>query len=158
MDGIFIQLGGVLFLLVLAWITGTYFERRHINDLQQRELSNGQFLVTQIKSFPARIPGEHPPRLIVAETVVASDYLKSFLAKLRGIFGGEIRSFHSLLDRARRESTQRVIEQARASGFNAICNLRLDTADIGGNSRKTGAAMVAIIASATAYHYQPPSS
>ncbi len=157
MDGLFVQLGLVLFLLALGWSAGTFFERRHLRNLQQRESENGLFLITQLKSFPAHVPGEVPPQLIMAEAVVASDYLKSFLAKLRGIFGGEVRSFHSLLNRARREATQRIVEQARESGYNAICNLRLETADIGGNMRKKGAAMVAILASATAYHYQSPS-
>ncbi len=155
MGGLLTQLGMVLFLLALGWSAGTFFERRHLRSLQERESENGAFLITQLKSF--HVPGEIPPQLIMAEAVVASDYLKSFLAKLRGVFGGEVRSFHSLLNRARREATQRIVEQARESGYNAICNLRLETADIGGNMRKKGAAMVAILASATAYHYQSPS-
>ena len=149
----------VLFLLALGWSAGSLAERRHFARLNKRERANGPFLITQIKSFPAHVPAESPPQMIVAEVVVASDYFKSFLEKLRGLFGGEVRSFHSLLSRARREATQRIVEQARSLGYNAICNLRIETADIGGNmGKKKGAAMVAILASATAYHYQSPSS
>jgi uncharacterized protein YbjQ (UPF0145 family) len=147
----------VLVLLAGGYGFGTLAERSHLRKLSEREAANGSFLVTQIKSFPAHASGSAAPIIVVAETVVASDYFKSFLAGLRRIFGGEVRSFHSLLDRARRETTQRLVEQAQANGYNAICNLRLETADVGGStaSRK-GAAMVAIIGSATAYHFDAP--
>jgi uncharacterized protein YbjQ (UPF0145 family) len=90
--------------------------------------------------------------MIVGESVIATDYLKTFLAGLRKIFGGELRSYQSLLVRARREALQRVVEEARRSGYNAICNVRLDGADVGGNSKRRRVAMVCILASATAYH------
>jgi len=149
----------VLVLLVGGYTFGTIAERRHVARLNARESANGSFLVTQVKSFPAFSKGSMSPQIVLAETVVASDYFKSFLAKLRWLFGGEVRSFHSLLERARRETTQRLVEQAQEHGYNAICNLRLVTADVGGStaSRK-GAAMVAILGSATAYNYDAPSS
>ncbi|MFV2067769.1 MAG: YbjQ family protein [Pirellulales bacterium] len=154
-----IQILIVLFLIGLGWIAGSIAEKRHLAQLKQREENNGPFLVSQLKSYPAYVGGDLPPRLIVAETVVASDYFKTFLAGLRRLFGGEIRSFHSLLSRARRESTQRIVEQAQALGYNAICNLRIESADVGGSSgSKKGAAMVAIIASATAYQCQMPNA
>lgn len=153
MGGLFFQLLIVAFLLALGFGAGTIAERRHFRRLDERERRNGSFLITQLKSFPNYEPGTAAPQLIVAETVVASDYFKTFLAGLRRLFGGEVRSFHSLLARARREATQRVVEQAQSLGYDAVCNLRIETADIGGNaSRKKKAAMVAILASATAYH------
>jgi len=159
MSNFVIQLGFVLFLIVLGFVMGSIAERRHIGRLAVRERGNGPFLVTQLKSFPAYTENELAPQMVVGEVVIASDYFKTFLASMRGIFGGEVRSFHSLLSRARREATQSVIEQSRELGYNAICNLRIETADVGGSTtNKKGAAMVAIIASATAYHYQSPSS
>lgn len=153
-----IQVGFVLFLLALGLIAGTIAERRHLSQLTEREQNNGPFLVTQLKSFTAYAPSEMPPRLVVAEVTLSSDYFRSFLASLRRLFGGEVKSFHSLLQRARREATQRVIEQARHMGYNAICNLRLDAADIGGNSKGRGAAIVCIYATATAYRFEVPSA
>jgi len=153
--GFLIQIAFVLFFLALGYGVGSLAERRHFHSLDERERLNHDFLVTQLKSFPNHAPSSLPPQLILAETVVATDYFKTFVAKLRGLFGGEVRSFHSLLSRARRESTQRIVEQARELGYNAICNLRIETADIGGSTGKRKAAMVAIIASATAYHQQP---
>ena len=116
-------------------------------------------LVTQIKSFPGYLPGAHAPQVFYAEVVIASDYLKTFLAGLSNFFGGQVSSFQTMLVRARREATLRILEQARRQGYNAVCNLRLETADVGGNSAtrgKKGMVMAAILASATAYHAETP--
>lgn len=153
MEGLLIVLG----LLLLGFGFGKLAESRHRKSLMQREEDNGAFLITQLKTFPAYQAGTEGPQIVVAETVVASDYFKTFLANLRRLFGGEVRSFHSLLDRARRETTQRLVEQAQELGYNAICNLRLQTADVGGSSaNRKAAAMVCILGSATAYHYKAP--
>ena len=58
---------------------------------------------------------------------------------LRGVrrdltVGGEVRSFHALLTRARQEAVLRVMEQAAQRGFDAVCNLRLEAVDISGES------------------------
>ncbi len=148
-----------LMLIAVGFVCGRLAERKHLARLCQREADNREFLITQLKSFPARTVGSEPPQIVLAETVVSSDYFKTSVAKLRGLFGGEVRSFQSLLDRARRETTQRLVEQAQHLGYNAICNLRLERADVGGSTAdKKAAAMVAILGSATAYHYDQGSS
>ena len=148
-------LGIPIALLALGLFAGGYAERQHIRSLQQREAATRDMLVTQIKSFPGHVPGTNSPQAIFAEVVIASDYLKTFLAGIRSFFGGEVGSYQTLLDRARREATQRILELARRQGYNAVCNLRLETADIGGNSVTQGKnrmVMAAILASGTAYN------
>jgi uncharacterized protein YbjQ (UPF0145 family) len=104
-------------------------------------------------TFPGGLANRNsPPTIVFGEVAIASDYLKSFLARLRKIFGGEMRSYHSLLVRARREALQQLVESARAQGYNAICNIRVESSDIAGNAKRKRMPMVAIIASATAYH------
>ncbi|WP_417848577.1 YbjQ family protein [Thalassoglobus sp.] len=140
---------------LIGIVGGRVNEYRHFKSLERREAEAHDLIVTQIKSFPAAIPGQQPPTLIYAETVIASDYLKTFLAAIRGIFGGEVRSFQKMQDRARRESLLRLIDSARQQGYNAICNVRLETADVGGGAMTRGKQanpMAAILASATAYH------
>lgn len=144
--------GPFLFLILLGLFVGGWNERRHFEKLKGREQQTSDIFVTQIKTYPSAIPENAQPRMVIAEVVIAADYLKSFLAKLRNIFGGEVKSFFSLMDRARREALVRILEQAQQHGYNAVCNVRIQTADIGGNSTKRKAAMVAIIASGTAYH------
>lgn len=136
-------------LLVLAWVTGTTVERRHFRSIAARERAASDVLVTDLRDFPQAGPGD--PGLVVAEVVLATDYLKSFLASLKKIVGGELRSYESVVERARREAVLRLVEEARRLGFDAVSNLRFATADIGGNAKRQGAAIVAVIASGTAY-------
>ena len=93
------------------------------------------------------------PVSVTAEVVVGSDYLKSWLAGWRNIFGGELKSFQSLQERAKREVILRLVQRARENGMNAICNVRINSADIGGNTSggKKKVPMAAVIATATAY-------
>jgi len=124
-------------------------------------LSRDPLLAPLVASRPGlRAPGgwdgfELAVRAVLGQQVAvaaATDYLKIFLASLRGILGGEIASYRSLMTRARREAVLRLIEQAQAKGYNALSNLRLHGADVGGSALRTGTAMVCILASATAYH------
>lgn len=126
----------------------------HRKSLDEREIEFDDFVITQIKSFPGYTPGEHPPMLICAETVIASDYLKTLFATIRGIFGGEVKSYQDMQERARRETLLRLVEKAHGRGYNAICNVRLETADVGGGAMTRGKKampMAAILGSATAY-------
>jgi uncharacterized protein YbjQ (UPF0145 family) len=152
--GILIQIAIFGGLILLGLLAGRHAEKKHLCDLEQREAKLAGMLVTDLKCFPGGASASPTPELIVGEVSIASDYLKSFLAGLRNLIGGEMRSFETLQLRARREATLRVMEQARAKGFNAIGNLRLETADIGGNittNRKQKMVVVSVIASWTGY-------
>jgi len=147
-----INLVVLLILMALGLFVGRYQERKHFAHIELRERQMADMLVTQLGSFPYAQSSFTPPSLMVAEVVIATDYLKNFLANIRKFFGGRVRSYQSLLTRARREAVLRMMEQARDQGYNALCNVRLETADVGGNSQMRRVAMVAILASATAYH------
>ncbi|HBG96576.1 MAG TPA: hypothetical protein DDY14_14925, partial [Chromatiaceae bacterium] len=56
---------------------------------------------------------------------------------LRGLVGGRIKTYEPLLDRARREAMLRMIESARANGYDAIINVRLATSRLA-NARGDG--------------------
>jgi uncharacterized protein YbjQ (UPF0145 family) len=141
-----------LFLLGLGLFVGRTVEQRHFRSLEERETQMSDMLVTQLKSFPCAVVGSTAPKLIVTEVVIAADYLKNFLAGMRNFFGGEVGSYQRMQDRAHREAVLRIMEQARGEGYNAVCNVRIDHADIGGNAARRKMAMAAVLASATAYH------
>lgn len=139
-----------LFLLPLigGWIIGSAVERRHFAELNARDDElRSIMIITQMKRPLAPAPGKQPPRIVTAEVVIATDYLKTFMAGWRGVFGGEIRSYQSLMERARREAVLRIVEAAYRLGYNAVGNIRLDPCEIGAK-----AAMAAIVATGTAYH------
>jgi len=52
------------------------------------------------------------------------------VAGIEGIFGGEVTAYTSECEKARRESLNRLIENARRIGANAILSADFETADI----------------------------
>jgi uncharacterized protein YbjQ (UPF0145 family) len=89
--------------------------------------------------------------LIVAEVVIGSDHLKTFLAGWRALFGGEMKALTRIMERAKREAIVRLVKQSTAAGYNALCNVRVDSADIGGVNAGRKKPMAACIATGTAY-------
>ena len=138
-------------LLLLGYVYGKSADRAHLLRLQKQLDEMDNMLVTNLKSFPLYVEGGPPPELIISEVVVATDYLKSFLASWRNLFGGEMKSYMSLLVRARLEVLIRLQAEAQQRGHNALCNVRFQTADIAGATGKRSATAVALIAYATAY-------
>jgi len=140
----------MLFLTVLALFSGRVVEFRHFRSLRRRERRLSYMLATDIKRFPGGAETARGGQMIVAEVVIATDYFKSILAGLRKILGGELRSYRSLMVRARREALIRMMEKAEDKGYNALCNIRIEFSHIGGAIRGP-MVMVAIIVSGTAY-------
>ncbi len=138
-------------LIVLGLVVGNIAQGLHLRSLDRRERELGDIIVTDVRGYLGGAVGSKCAALVTAEVVIANDYLKSFLASLRKIVGGELRSYRSLMDRARREALVKLLTNARGLGHNALCNVRYETADIGGMARKGGAATVAVAVSATAY-------
>ena len=62
--------------------------------------------------------------------MIASDYFKTFGAQLKRIFGGRLRTYETLIERARREAIQRMRSQAAAHGADIVMNVRLETSRI----------------------------
>ena len=134
--------------LAAAWMIGSSVERRHFAELDAREdRIRATMIVTQTRELFAPVEGKLPPKMLMAETAIATDYMKTYLAGWRGFFGGEVRSYRTLLERARREATLRMVEEAQLLGYNAVGNIRLDPCEIGG-----AAASAVIVATATAYY------
>jgi uncharacterized protein YbjQ (UPF0145 family) len=154
MIDVLIELGIPVLLLILGLTAGKITERRHFKRLADRESRLRHLLVTDLRNFPARDPSRPATQMFVAEAVIATDYLKTFLASLKNIIGGELRSLESLVVRARKEAMLRMLEQAHQAGFDAVCNLRVDTADISGTktAARKGVPFVGVMVSGTAYH------
>ncbi len=52
-------------------------------------------------------------------------------AGLKSLIGGEIRSYTKLLEDARREAIDRLVETATAAGANAVVMMRFDSSEMG---------------------------
>lgn len=142
-----------LLLLGIGFFAGRWAESRHLASLSAREAELSGVMVTDFKSFPGGAdPGAHGA-FVVGEAVISSDYFKTFLSSIRKIIGGEMRSYQRLLDRARREATVRMLKDARARGFDAVCNVRYEGYDIaaGVKAGNKPVVSVAVQAFGTAY-------
>jgi uncharacterized protein YbjQ (UPF0145 family) len=141
-------------LILVGLFAGRIAERKHLTDLDRREAALKGMIATNMKSFPGADPAAGAA-LVLGEAVISSDYFKSFLAKIRKIIGGELKSYESLMERGRREAIARMLERARQAGFDAVCNVRIEGVDIAGASKSNGKAnvvtSVTLVASGTAY-------
>lgn len=124
--------------LVLAFIVGEIIERRHLASIRAREKRWARLPAVTLETLP-RPEGwtEAGSGLVTGHVVVSVDHFKRFVAGLRTLVGGRVRSYESLMDRARREAVLRVKQQAISQGYHAVVNLRLDTARLA-NARRGG--------------------
>ena len=144
-----VQLGVPLFLLVLGYVAGGLAEQSHYKSIRLRELRLRRMPTTNLKKPPPHWRVEKVA-LVAGSTVISVDYFKRFLAGLRGFVGGRVRSYESLLDRARREAVLRMKEEAVAGGYDAVINVRLESTNIAAPLRNDrGTAGVEVLAYGT---------
>ena len=154
-DSLF-NIGFVLFLLLLGYFAGTYTERSHYISIRQQEQALLKIPVVNFRSVPASWRIESSS-LATGSVVVSVDYFKRFLAGLRILVGGRVKSYETLLDRGRREALLRMKEQAIANGYDAVINVRLETSRLA-NANGQGMAGVEILAFGTAVKLVNPAS
>jgi uncharacterized protein YbjQ (UPF0145 family) len=138
-----------LALLGIGYFNGRHVERKHLRNLDEREDRVRHLIVTNTKFIPPEL-GYRRAEILMGEAVIGSDYFKNFLAGLRSFFGGELKSLETLMDRARREATLRVLEHAASRGASAVFNIRLETSNIGVMQGKKQAAMAEVLVYGTA--------
>ena len=68
--------------------------------------------------------------VVTSNTVRAKHIGRDIMAGLKNIVGGELVGYTELLQDARQEATERMIEQARSMGANAVVNVRFATSSI----------------------------
>jgi uncharacterized protein YbjQ (UPF0145 family) len=86
-------------------------------------------ILTNIESVPNRTIKEHYG--LVSGSVVRSKHFGSdMMAGLKNMVGGELTGYSKLLDETRKEAIQRMVEQARSLGANAVVNIRLATSSV----------------------------
>jgi uncharacterized protein YbjQ (UPF0145 family) len=122
-------------LLALGYGFGRWAEKRHFASILEREELLGDLL-----TFGGRIPplglGPVEAVLVGGNVVISIDYFKRISAALRGLIGGRVMAYESLLERARREAILRMKQQAHDSGASHVINVKLETASISKGKRQ----------------------
>lgn len=125
-----IGLAFTLGLITLGYFVGRVLENRHLAELDRREAATASVVLVDVKTLPAGMEAADGS-LVMGEVVIASDYFKTFAASLRNIVGGEVKSFQTMLSRARREARLRMVEQAQALGSELVVNVRFEWSAVG---------------------------
>lgn len=55
------------------------------------------------------------------------------MASLKGLVGGEVKQYTQMIEDARRQAVDRMVQNAHAMGGDAIVMMRFDSGDIGNN-------------------------
>ncbi|MFQ5660683.1 MAG: YbjQ family protein [Gammaproteobacteria bacterium] len=86
-------------------------------------------LLTTLEIVPGKTINKHLG-LVQGSTVRAKHVGRDLMAGLKNIFGGELKGYTELLHESREEAIQRMTEQARSIGANAVLNIRFSTSSI----------------------------
>lgn len=128
-----LQLGLPLALLLLGLIVGRVLEKRHYASIRRREKKLAGVLVFSTR-WPPEVMASQRTTLVSGSVVISSDHFKTFVAGLRNIFGGNVRSYETLMERARREAVLRLKEEADRRGAKLVIGLRFETSQIAGRA------------------------
>jgi len=101
-------------------------------------------LVSNIEIIPGRKVVKHLG-MAQGNTVRAKHFGKDFLAGLKNIVGGELKGYTELLQEARDEAVQRMVDQAKAMGANAVINVRFSTSSVAAGAAELFAYGTAVV-------------
>ncbi|MBT3785237.1 YbjQ family protein [bacterium] len=79
------------------------------------------------------VPGKKVSKylgLVSGSTIRAKHLGSDLMAGLKNLVGGELKGYTDLLNQSRQEATDRMIEQAKSLGANAVLNVRFSTSSV----------------------------
>ena len=95
-----------------------------MNTLPRTELT-----LTTLEGVPGKTIVEHYG-LVQGSTIRAKHLGRDIAAGLKNLVGGELRGYTELLQEARDEAYDRMVEQAEEMGANAVVNVRFATSSV----------------------------
>jgi len=135
--------------VVLGYVFGRAAESRHYRSIHAREKAQLQMPATSLKK-PLRGGDVARSELVTGSVVISVDYFKKAASALRSLVGGPVKSYETLLDRAKREAILRLKESC--PGADEIVNIRLETMPLAGSQRGQ-VTSVEVLAYGTAIYY-----
>jgi uncharacterized protein YbjQ (UPF0145 family) len=89
----------------------------------------GRVLLSNLEIVPGRRIVKHLG-LVQGSSVRAKHIGRDLMAGLKNIVGGELKGYTELLQESRQEAVDRMQEQAKAVGANAVLNIRFSTSSV----------------------------
>lgn len=143
------NVGLVVVPLLLGFTFGQWNEKRHYKSILRREAELRTLMVFSSRHIPKGVEVSDP-HLVIGSAVISVDYFKTFLASLRGIFGGTMSSYETLLERSRREAILRMKQSARDLGGDVVFNVRLETCPVFASGGQNTTRSIEVMAYGTA--------
>ena len=145
-----IGIGVPVLLIIIGKVAGSTLERRHFESIAEREAAFRKQPALSTKTTDAH-QSVRSATLAIGSVVISVDHFKRFVSGFRMIVGGEVRSYASLIDRARREAVLRMKESQPDA--DAYLNTRLETSTIASTSGDEGTGTIEVVAYGTAVQY-----
>lgn len=120
----------LIVLFVVGWFFGARHERQHLARLLIAEKELAHIVVSTERFYQPKMAMGSEGELVLGSVVIAQDYFKMVIARIMSLFGLNLTTYETLLDRARREAVVRMRTQAQAKGYNHIYGLRLEVSNI----------------------------
>jgi uncharacterized protein YbjQ (UPF0145 family) len=86
-------------------------------------------VITNVETVPGQSIIEHYG-LVQGSTIRAKHVGKDIMASFKNIIGGELKGYTKLLNEARQEAVDRMEDQAKELGANAVVNVRISTSSV----------------------------
>ncbi|MGP4119751.1 YbjQ family protein [Psychrobacter aquimaris] len=119
-----------ILLFAAGWFFGSRHERQHLAQLSIAEQELSHIMVSSERFYVPKLAANTEGELVLGSVVIAQDYFKMIIARVLSIFGKNLTTYETLLDRARREAIVRMRTEAQAKGYNYIYGLRLEVSNI----------------------------
>jgi len=68
--------------------------------------------------------------VVTGSTVRTKHIGRDFMAGIKNLIGGELKGYTELLHEARTQALERMIQEARSTGANAVVNVRFSTSSV----------------------------
>ncbi len=123
-------MGDIIILLIflsVCYFIGKSREQKHYKSIIEREtaLKNKPFVTFEKKILTDK--KIESADLVSSSVVIGCDYFREFLANLRNIFGGNVSTYESIMDRCRREAILRIRQEALNKKADIVVNVKIET-------------------------------
>ena len=120
----------LIILFFVGWFFGSRHERQHLARLAISEKALADVIVSTERFYKPALEANSEGELVLGSVVIAQDYFKMVIARVLNLFGKNLTTYETLLDRARREAVVRMRTQAREKGYTHIYGLRFEVSNI----------------------------
>jgi uncharacterized protein YbjQ (UPF0145 family) len=100
--------------------------------------------LTNLESVPGKAIIRHLG-LVQGSTVRSKHVGRDLLAGLKNFVGGELKAYTELLVESRTEAVDRMVQQAKVAGGNAVVNIRFSTSNIASGAAEVMAYGTAVV-------------